>query len=112
MLLLDVIPLSHQDRDDSEVLHLACVTLHCIALYFIALLFGESTNTRTATAVSFDPTYYKTIHNRIPITKPNWVSWADRVRGNNATGKLPQDTFRTGYFDTIGKYATNLVRLI
>ena len=71
----------------------------------------DSTNTRTATAVSLDPTYYKTNHNRIPITKPNWVSGADIVRGNNTTGKLPPDTSRTGYFDTIGKYATNRVRL-
>ena len=77
-------------------------------------VLGASNNTQTATGFSSDPTSYKTNHNRIPVTKSNQVSWADRVRGNNTKNTLLPDTTRrnrTGYFDMIGKYATNLVRL-
>ena len=74
-------------------------------------VLGASNNTRKPTGFSSNPTSYKTNHNRIPVTKPNQVSWADRVRGNNTKDELLPDTTRTGYFDTIGKYASNLIRL-
>ena len=77
-------------------------------------VLGTSNNTRTATGFSSDPNSYKTNHNRIPVTKPSQVSWADRVHENHTKNDPLPDTTRrgkTGYFDTIGKYATNLVRL-
>ena len=75
-------------------------------------VLGASNNTRTTPGFSPVPTSYKTNHNtRIPVTKPNRVSWADRVRGNSTRPPVLHDTSGKGYLDTIGGYASKLVSL-
>ena len=75
-------------------------------------VLGASNNTRTAPGFSPVPTSYKTNHNtRIPVTKPNRVSWADQVRGNSNRPPVLHDTSGKGYLDTIGGYASKLISL-
>ena len=74
-------------------------------------VLGGGNNPSTASTFSSVPIGNKTKHNRIPVTKPNQVSWADRVRGNNTRTSLLQDTAGKGYFDTIGDYASKLISL-
>ena len=74
-------------------------------------MLGGGNIIHTATTFSSDPISNKTKHNKIPVTKPNQVSWADRVRGNNTRTSLLQDTAGKGYFGTIGDYASKLISL-
>jgi hypothetical protein len=55
-------------------------------------VLGGGNNTSTASTLSSHAIGNKTNHNRIPVTKTNRVSWADRVRGNNTKNEFLPDT--------------------
>ena len=58
--------------------------------------------------LQLDPSFDKTRNNKVPVTNPRRVSWADRVRGNITRIRQPHKTTRNKYFGRIGNYATRL----
>ena len=62
----------------------------------------------TVSPLPLDPSNNKTRNNKVPVTNPKQVSWAERVRGNTTIIRQPQELTRHDYLGGIGNYASRL----